>query len=206
MGGWEGDSYCCSPGYPCGLNEGHCMSGNDCEGSLFCGSKNCQGDFFTFSPEDNCCTDKCMEGMSCCSEEFPCDVSCGGHKAQSCAACPQGYGASWCNGDCVWKNEQCEPWVLEGPGCEDTTNCFDAALDPKGAKYDGCANTTVSGRTCQAWASTTPHNHGFKAQLKNDSNNCRNPDGEPGPWCYTTDPDKRWELCPDLACPKEGLE
>ena len=101
-----------------------------------CGSKNCQGDFFTFSPEDNCCTDKCMEGATCCSEEFPCDVSCGRHKAQSCAACPQvnqklvwpfiflfyslinplmqGHGAKWCNGDCVWKNEQCEPWVLEG--------------------------------------------------------------------------------------------
>ena len=28
-------------------------------------------------------------GMSCCSEEFPCNTSCGGHNAQSCAACPQ---------------------------------------------------------------------------------------------------------------------
>ena len=27
--------------------------------------------------------------MSCCSEEFPCNTSCGGHNAQSCAACPQ---------------------------------------------------------------------------------------------------------------------
>ena len=137
-----------------------------------------------------------------------------------------------------------------GPGCVDTTKCFDADLDPKGATYDGCSSTTVSGRTCQvghfltkflwqlyfkAWASTTPHSHGFVDKLGNDSNNCRNPDGEPGPWykwqksqqaltwkqarhiykvlswlthfrCYTTDKDKRWELCPDLACLKEGTQ
>ena len=32
---------------------------------------------------------------------------------------------------------------------------------------------------CQAWASTTPHNHGFTSL---EENYCRNPDGEPGPW------------------------
>merc|ERR1711962_1237505 len=31
-------------------------------------------------------------------------VSCGGHQAASCAACPQGKGAAWCNGDCNWIN------------------------------------------------------------------------------------------------------
>ena len=35
-------------------------------------------------------------------------VSCGGHHATSCAACPSGNGASWCNGDCIWKDEKCE--------------------------------------------------------------------------------------------------
>lgn len=29
-------------------------------------------------------------------------VSCGNHKAESCAGCPKGNGANWCNGDCVW--------------------------------------------------------------------------------------------------------
>merc|ERR1712046_424065 len=29
-------------------------------------------------------------------------VSCGGHDAPHCAACAEGGGASWCNGDCMW--------------------------------------------------------------------------------------------------------
>ena len=34
-------------------------------------------------------------------------VSCGGHLAATCSECPQGNGASWCNGECEWKNEEC---------------------------------------------------------------------------------------------------
>jgi len=36
-------------------------------------------------------------------------VSCGQHTAKSCTDCPQGHGKGWCNGDCVWKTDQCEP-------------------------------------------------------------------------------------------------
>ena len=32
------------------------------------------------------------------------------------------------------------------------------------------------------------------------SNYCRNPDGELGPWCYTTDSKKRWEYCGIPKC------
>ena len=34
-------------------------------------------------------------------------VSCGGHQASTCSDCPQGHGAAWCNGDCVWSNNVC---------------------------------------------------------------------------------------------------
>ena len=34
-------------------------------------------------------------------------MSCGGHDAATCSECPQGHGASWCNGECEWKNEEC---------------------------------------------------------------------------------------------------
>merc|ERR1711974_458752 len=51
-------------------------------------------------------------------------------------------------------------------------------------------NTTTSGITCQAWASTTPHkpNMKIKGVSKLPENHCRNPDKHAGgPWCYTTD-------------------
>ena len=38
---------------------------------------------------------------------FLAQVSCGGHFAESCPDCPQGNGASWCNGDCKWLSGQC---------------------------------------------------------------------------------------------------
>ena len=38
------------------------------------------------------------------------------------------------------------------------------------------------------------------ATLEDAMNYCRNPDGEPGPWCYTTDSSKRWELCDVEQC------
>ena len=34
-------------------------------------------------------------------------VSCGGHYAATCSDCPQGNGAYWCNGDCIWSNNEC---------------------------------------------------------------------------------------------------
>lgn len=34
-------------------------------------------------------------------------VQCGGHEAPSCDECPQGNGASWCNGQCEWVDEKC---------------------------------------------------------------------------------------------------
>jgi len=36
-------------------------------------------------------------------------VRCGGHSAPTCAECPNGNGAAWCNGDCEWdgKSKSC---------------------------------------------------------------------------------------------------
>jgi len=35
-------------------------------------------------------------------------VSCGNHDATSCADCPQGHGAGWCNGECEWVAGLCQ--------------------------------------------------------------------------------------------------
>ena len=70
----------------------------------------------------------------------------------------------------------------------------------KGEEYIGNISTTKSGRTCQEWKSQTPHKHSYCSHL--EKNFCRNPDGEDnGPWCYTTDRNKRWEYCDVPFCP-----
>ena len=66
--------------------------------------------------------------------------------------------------------------------------------------YRGHVQVTVSGRQCQAWTSQSPHTHTRTSEKYPSSglgshNYCRNPDGEPTAWCYTTDPSKRWEVC-----------
>lgn len=46
--------------------------------------------------------------------------------------------------------------------------------------------------------SYTPQN---KPMADLESNFCRNPDADMGgPWCYTTDPNVRWEHCNVTAC------
>lgn len=84
----------------------------------------------------------------------------------------------------------------------DPENC--GCESSKQADYRGTIAVTASGKPCQAWDSQTPHVHnntpGNKPNSGLDSNYCRNPDGEPGAWCYTTDPNSRWELCSVPTC------
>nr|2KJ4_A Chain A, plasminogen [Homo sapiens]6OQJ_A Chain A, Plasminogen kringle 2 [Homo sapiens]6OQK_A Chain A, Plasminogen Kringle 2 [Homo sapiens]6UZ4_A Chain A, Plasminogen [Homo sapiens]6UZ5_A Chain A, Plasminogen [Homo sapiens] len=73
-----------------------------------------------------------------------------------------------------------------------------------GENYDGKISKTMSGLECQAWDSQSPHAHGYipsKFPNKNlKKNYCRNPDRDLRPWCFTTDPNKRWEYCDIPRC------
>jgi len=78
-----------------------------------------------------------------------------------------------------------------------------------GHEYRGFVKTTSSGKQCQAWTSITTHvpapypvenfPDGSRAAAQNF---CRNPDQNwlQGVWCYTMDPDTRWELCDVPMC------
>ncbi|XP_024408004.2 plasminogen [Desmodus rotundus] len=87
--------------------------------------------------------------------------------------------------------------------CE-ITECEDECMHCSGENYKGKTAKTMSGLECQAWDSQTPHAHGYfpsKFPNKNlDMNYCRNPDREPRPWCFTMDPNKRWEFCDIPRC------
>jgi len=85
----------------------------------------------------------------------------------------------------------------------------DCNPSPDGRQYRGYMSVTVSGKRCQAWASQSPHTHDFTdddmysdGSVDDASNYCRNPDVDydEGLWCYTTDPDTRWEACSVPVC------
>eukprot|EP00058_Branchiostoma_floridae_P028282 XP_002613773.1 hypothetical protein BRAFLDRAFT_85314 [Branchiostoma floridae] len=75
-----------------------------------------------------------------------------------------------------------------------------------GSSYRGTVAVTRTGKTCQRWDSQTPHGHdrtpGNHPSSGLEQNYCRNPDGEPGVWCYTTDSSTRFEECDVPVCAK----
>ncbi|XP_007484920.1 plasminogen isoform X2 [Monodelphis domestica] len=86
----------------------------------------------------------------------------------------------------------------------DVPECEDECMHCNGENYQGTVSRTESGTECQRWDSQDPHSHEYipsKLPNKNLKHNyCRNPDGEPQPWCFTVDPNKRWEFCNISRC------
>ena len=70
--------------------------------------------------------------------------------------------------------------------------------------YRGSINVTEDGYECQAWYAQAPHTHSNTPENRPnaglESNYCRNPDGEPRAWCYTTSSSKRWQFCNVPTC------
>ncbi|XP_074547050.1 muscle, skeletal receptor tyrosine-protein kinase [Halichoeres trimaculatus] len=82
-----------------------------------------------------------------------------------------------------------------------TTTCY----NERGRFYQGRVNVTRSGTPCQSWSQQVPHQHRLSVdvipELKGSENFCRNPGGiSDKPWCYTTNPNIRWEYCSVPQC------
>ncbi|XP_076128071.1 plasminogen-like [Alosa pseudoharengus] len=89
----------------------------------------------------------------------------------------------------------------------DIEDCTVECMHCSGEDYRGKISVTEGGYTCQHWDSQNPQNHGYLPSALPDKyleeNYCRNPDGEPKPWCFTTDPKKRWDFCNIPRCTSE---
>ncbi|XP_039266937.2 plasminogen-like [Styela clava] len=82
-----------------------------------------------------------------------------------------------------------------------TGSCFDSG---DRESYRGAIHQTKSGIICQAWNSQSPHRHRYTSSTYPNSglngNNCRNPDLDKNPWCFTTSSYKQWEYCDVPNC------
>ena len=75
--------------------------------------------------------------------------------------------------------------------------------------YRGTTQVTSSGLVCQKWNVDNPHERYAAAtnssnfpdgNLEEAWNYCRNPNGSPSPWCYTTEKSVVWEACDIPKC------
>lgn len=82
------------------------------------------------------------------------------------------------------------------------TDCSDGNQED----YRGLTSETWNGVKCQKWTSQRPNEHDYYVEDWPESgigfhNNCRNPSGlGTRAWCYTTDPDLRWDYCGISRC------
>ncbi|XP_030849674.1 plasminogen-like [Strongylocentrotus purpuratus] len=92
---------------------------------------------------------------------------------------------------------------------KDLSECYSF---PNALDYRGIINYTRSGTVCQKWTAFKPHSHtitdpNYPMRGLGDHNYCRNPDDSSSAWCYTTNPNLRWELCsippPQDVCSEE---
>ena len=74
-----------------------------------------------------------------------------------------------------------------------------------GRYYGGPVNVTEGGLACQRWSDQYPHRHTFRPAaapvLTGAGSACRNAGGVyRQPWCYTVEPDVRWQYCNVSVC------
>ena len=130
----------------------------------------------------------------------------------------------WDKRDCLDHGQKacgdsCMPSLLGDGECDapcntatcsfDEGDCFHGHTEcyqrPDAADYRGMVGRTKAGVTCQKWTDQAPQAHtkthgNFPRAGLGGHNFCRNPDGNSGAWCFTTDESVRWDFC-DVGVP-----
>ncbi|XP_059158477.1 receptor-type tyrosine-protein phosphatase mu-like [Physella acuta] len=88
-----------------------------------------------------------------------------------------------------------------GPSCLLENKCY---YNDQKKLYRGSLSQTINFRTCQRWDRKVPHHHQYKEKDFIDGaypkNYCRVTPDFTAPWCYTDDPETRWENCSVENC------
>ena len=136
-----------------------------------------RGDFCQF-------TTKTVSGRTCqrWDRNYPHQVKFyptrGNHRNNNCAAAVPNDPNPWC-----YTKDPNVRWEY--------CNCSPSA----GNRHVSSCSKTITGRNCQYWNQNYPHRPNYSPSPSNN-NICANPDQDPkGPWCYTTDPNQRYEHC-----------
>lgn len=94
--------------------------------------------------------------------------------------------------------------------CETSDPKFCGCDEVYRADYRGSINVTSDGDQCQEWSSQYPQSHDFSPDAYPnsglESNYCRNPNDATSPWCYTTNPYRRWGYCEVPSCNESEAE
>ncbi|KAL4219104.1 hypothetical protein ACF0H5_021687 [Mactra antiquata] len=121
---------------------------------------------------------------------------------------PEGAGFHWCYTTYPgirWEPCDIYPCLYETYEVEDS-HCYS---NQNSGSYNGTVAVTVGGNICQNWADQTPHSHIYDATYMPDGslaearNYCRDPNRIGFNWCFTTNPNVRWEPCDIHPCTTE---
>ncbi|CAC5360611.1 unnamed protein product [Mytilus coruscus] len=75
-------------------------------------------------------------------------------------------------------------------------SCTDEDCYTDSTTYQGKVTCTASGILCDVWSNKEE----MRAGPDKNTNYCRDPYNTGAPWCYTTDPNVRWDYCPVPKC------
>jgi len=205
--GYKG-KFCRKDVNECHTGAANCNENFECQNTP--GSFNCDNCKSGYKKQGSACIDDCIHyDQDCYGQDYKNEIV-----ADQDACTKQCQDEQRCkavayerdNGRCHFKVS--EPGLSHKAGVNCVYKSCTCKTTQFGGEYSGYEAVTKSGKICQRWDVQTPHKHTRnditkfpESSLAEANNYCRNPDNaSDGPWCYTMDPEKRWESCDVHFC------